>query len=69
MFILKSKHEAELALRDKKHEANLQRALDAERSITASLRKEVAELRPLADRMNAKLERDRNYSRKRKAKA
>lgn len=75
MFMLKKTHEAELNLRDRKHEANLQRerdidqrALDAERSITKSLREEVERLRPLADKYTARLERDRVHAaNKRKA--
>ena len=72
MLILKSKHEAALATVKAEAEQDRkidQRALEAERSINASLRAEIEELRPLADKYTARLERDRFHAaNKRKAK-
>lgn len=71
MLILKSKHEAALAKVKSEFQHYRQadqRALDAERAITASLRAEIEELRPLADKYTARLERDRVHAaNKRKA--
>lgn len=53
MFMLKKTHEAALNLRDRKHEADLQRerdinqrALDAERAITKNLRAQIDAMTP-----------------------
>lgn len=76
MFMLTSKHKEAMktaaddyanALSSIKSVADLQRAidqraLDAERSITKSLRAGIEELRPLANKYTAKLERDRAHA-------
>jgi tRNA A58 N-methylase Trm61 len=81
MFMLKSTHEAKLAkaLANQKgfHDVKMGEALDrntelvrqASRATARALNAErqITELKPLADRMKAKLERDRKYSRNRKA--
>jgi hypothetical protein len=72
MFMLRSTHEATLKLRLKQqsesHKLLLadglsasKRALDAERSITASLQAEVERLRPDAEKWQARRQQDRDY--------
>ena len=76
MFILKSTHEKRIAHAREQEQRkssdailSYDRAINAERSITKSLREEVERLRPLADKYTARLERDRVHAaNKRKAK-
>ena len=75
MFMLRKTHEAAIAgtIKQERYKRDIaleasDRALTAERSISASLRAEIEELRPLADKYTARLERDRAHAaNKRKA--